>query len=80
MFIFRERTYFLFLKMILNPKHIKINSNRTATVINITNEVVKSVGITMVIGVPSGGIPSYKTELMYALDYCSIPGHIVDIL
>ena len=45
--------------MILNPKHIKINSNRTATVINVINKAVKSVGVTMVIGVPSGGIPSY---------------------
>ena len=59
MFIFRERTYFLFLKMILNPRHIKINSNRTATVINVINKAVKSVDVTMVIGVPSGGIPSY---------------------
>ena len=53
------RTYFLFLKIILNPKHMKTNSNKKVAGIKVANMVSKSAKWTISIGVPSGGIPSF---------------------
>lgn len=53
-----DKTHFLFLKMILNPKHIKITVSRAVVGMPVVISYLKSVDTYFVIGVPSGGIPS----------------------